>query len=124
MLLAEDDAEMRWLVAHALRKEGYEVVEVIDGARLQAEITSRILRSGKLDVDLLVSDVRMPGGDGLELAEVLQAASIGVPLILMTGFGDEDTRRRVAALGAVLFDKPFALDELRAAAVRLAPPLR
>jgi len=123
--VAEDDVEMRHLVARALRKDGYDVVEVGDGDRLMLEVTTRLMRNGSLtDVDLVVTDVRMPGRDGLEIAEVLRGATFRVPLILMTGFGDDEVRRRAAALGAVLFDKPFRLEDLRAAAVALVPPVR
>ena len=116
---------MRCLVARALRKDGYDVVEVGDGESLMREVTSRLMRFGALDeVDLVVSDVRMPGRDGLEIAEVLRGATFRVPLILMTGFGDDEVRRRAASLGAVLFDKPFRLEDLRAAAVALVPPTR
>jgi CheY-like chemotaxis protein len=125
VLVAEDDAEMRCLVAWALRKDGYDVVEVGDGDALMRAVTSQLMSFGSLDgVDLVVTDVRMPGRDGLEIAEVLRGATYRVPLILMTGFGDDDVRRRAASLGAVLFDKPFRLDDLRAAAVALAPPTR
>lgn len=125
VLVAEDDAEMRILVARALRKDGYDVIEVADGVRLMLELTDRLMRFGSLgDVDLVVTDVRMPGRDGLEIAEILHGMTRRVPVILMTGFGDEDVRRRAVALGAVLFDKPFRLDDLRAAAVALVPPTR
>lgn len=115
---------MRWLVARALRKEGYDVVELADGERLRLEITTRILQKGELDVELIVTDVRMPGRDGLELVETLAAAALRVPIIVMTAFSDDDARRRTARIGATLFDKPFALDDLRDAALRLAPPRR
>jgi DNA-binding response OmpR family regulator len=125
VLVAEDDPEMRFLVARALRKDGYDVVEVGDGDALMLEVTNRLMRFGVLsDVDLVVTDVRMPGRDGLEIAEVLRGATYRVPLILMTGFGDDEIRRRAASLGAVLFDKPFRLEDLRAAAVALVPPMR
>lgn len=125
VLVAEDDPEMRFLVVRALRKEGYEVVEVGDGERLMIELTSRLMRFGALvGLDLVVTDIRMPGRDGIEVAEILRGATLRVPVILMTGFGDEEVRKRAASLGAVLFDKPFRLEDLRAAAVALVPPVR
>lgn len=125
MLVAEDDPEMRSLVARALRKDGYEVIEVGDGVHLMLEVTNRLMKNGTLDdVDLVVTDVRMPGRDGLEVAELLRCAMLGVPMILMTGFADDEVRRRAASLGALFFDKPFRLDDLRAAAAALVPRRR
>ena len=44
------------------------------------------------------------------------------PVILMTAFGDDSTRRRAEALGAILFDKPFDVDDLRTIALNLITP--
>lgn len=124
VLLAEDDPEMRWLVAHALRRDGYDVVEARDGDELYREITTRILRHGDPNVDLIVTDVRMPGQSGLEIVELLRAVAVRVPLIVMTAFGDDEVRERAGAVGAVLLDKPFDLADLRAAAGLLVLALR
>ena len=56
----------------------------------------------------------MPVCSGLQILEALRQAHWRTPVILMTAFGDEATRKRAAALAAVLFDKPFELDDLRA----------
>jgi len=71
-------------------------------------------------VDIIVSDVRMPICSGLELIERMFEARWRIPCILMTAFGDDDIRRRAAAVGALLLDKPLSLDELREAVGRLA----
>ena len=119
VLLAEDDPEMRWLVARTLRRDGYDVVEVEDGDELYREITMRIVRTGTPDIDLIVTDVRMPGRSGLEIVELLRGADHDVPVILMTAFGEEALRERASSTGAVLLDKPFALPDLRTAAMLL-----
>jgi DNA-binding response OmpR family regulator len=66
-------------------------------------------------VDLLISDVRMPTCTGMQILEQLRAAHWQTPVILMTAFGDAATRQHAKALGAVLFDKPFDIDDLRTA---------
>lgn len=120
ILLAEDDVPMRQLVAEALKKDGYDVVEVSDGGRLLVTLARQFAHNdGAMSVDLLVSDVRMPICTGLQILEQLRAARCGIPIILMTAFGDEATRRKARSLGAVLIDKPFPLVELRAAVARL-----
>jgi CheY-like chemotaxis protein len=120
VIVAEDDPEMRRLVVEALRKDGHHVTEAADGGRLLVQIAEAFDRDPSLSaVDVIVSDVRMPVCNGIELLERLADARWRVPVILMTAFGDEDTRKRAERIGAVLFDKPLSLDALRAAVKRL-----
>ena len=115
VLVADDDADMRRLVSRALRRDGCDVVEVVDGEHLHVALTARILQASSPDIDLLVTDVRMPGRSGLEVVEMLRGSALRVPVIVMTAFGDEETKDRARRAGAILFDKPFGLDDLRAA---------
>jgi CheY-like chemotaxis protein len=122
VLVAEDDAEMRHVVADTLRDDGYEVVELVDGGRLLVDIAAYIKAGGEgAAVDLIVSDIRMPICTGLQILEALRAAHWHTPVILMTAFGDAATRKRAEDLMAVLFDKPFDLDDLRTAIANLLP---
>lgn len=122
VLLAEDDAQMRCLVAEALRADGLEVVELSDGGRLLVDIAAR-LKTGRGDasIDLIVSDIRMPICTGLQILGALRDAHWHTPVILMTAFGDEATRKHAESLRAVLFDKPFDLDDLRTAVANMLP---
>jgi CheY-like chemotaxis protein len=120
VLVAEDDPEMRRLVVEALRKDGHEVAEAADGGRLLVKISELFDRDPSLSlVDVIVADMRMPVCSGLELLERLAEARWRVPFILMTAFGDEDTRRRAERVGAVFLDKPLSLEVLRGAVRRL-----
>ncbi len=122
ILLAEDDAEMRRIVADALRGDGYDVVELADGGRLLVDIAARFKASeGGESLDLIVSDIRMPICTGLQILAALRDAHWRTPVILMTAFGDDSTRRYAESLSAVLFDKPFDLDDLRTAVANLLP---
>jgi len=114
ILLAEDDAEMREMIAATLRSDGYEVIVARNGAELVARLSEGF--------DLLLSDVRMPACSGLFVLEGLRRARSNVPVILMTAFGDEATRARVEASDAILFDKPFDIDDLRTAVLHLLTP--
>lgn len=122
ILLAEDDDEMRNLIARKLRRAGYDVIEAIDGARLAALLDEcrhgPLLADGRL-VELVVSDIRMPGLTGIEAVSLLRSTDWSVPVILITAFGDRDTHSEAMRLGAVLLDKPLDLDELVFAARRL-----
>ena len=121
VLVAEDDLEMRRLVVEALRGDGYEVHEAADGGRLLVQVTAQY-HHANAEVDLIISDIRMPICTGLQILEGLRDAHWTVPVILMTAFGDDATRARAEALGAILFDKPFAMDDLRTAVLNLVPP--
>jgi DNA-binding response OmpR family regulator len=116
VLVAEDDPEMRRLVVEALRGDGYEVLEARDGGRLLVELAQELAGGSRPDlVDLLVTDLRMPICNGLQIVEQLRAARCPTPVVMMTAFGDATTRDRALALGALLFDKPFDVDDLRTA---------
>ena len=114
--VAEDDREMRSLVAEALRRDGHDVTELVDGATLLVRIARQYrIKEPAEKLDLVVSDIRMPVISGIAILKGLRDAHCATPVILMTAFGDEATRREAEKLGAVLFDKPFKLAVLRQA---------
>lgn len=110
ILVAEDDADVRFLLRLVLREVG-EVVEVADGAAaLEA------LQAGGYDLALL--DVGLPRLDGWEVLTALGTPSI--PILLVTGRVETEVADRAAALGAAgTVVKPFDIAELRASAQRL-----
>ncbi len=122
VLVAEDDAEMRRLVVEALTMDGYAVEEAPDGGRLLVRAAAHYSDRHRIaDLDLIVSDIRMPICSGLQILQGLRDSHWQVPVILMTAFGDEGTRARAERLGAILFDKPFDIDDLRTAVRALVP---
>jgi DNA-binding response OmpR family regulator len=115
VLVAEDDTNMRELVADILRKDGLEVQEIPDGRTLMRLVeASRSSREGAA-IDLIVSDVRMPFCSGLDVLERIRLTGCATEVLLMTAFGEQSLRARVRALGGRLLDKPFALRALREA---------
>ena len=116
VLLAEDDDDMRSLVAQALRGAGFHVIEARDGSDLVRHIDKLVLNPKEgAAVDLIVSDVRLPGRSGLNVLAGLRAADWATPVILMTAFGDSPLRSEALRLGAVtVLDKPFNMSELLA----------
>jgi DNA-binding response OmpR family regulator len=119
VLVAEDDPQMRRLVADVLLKEGYDVEELADGKELLLRVVEAFLphhpHSG---IDVVVTDMRMPFCSGLDVLKKLRVAHRPTPVLVMTAFGEEDLRSRVRDLGGLLLDKPFTPHALRAA-VRL-----
>jgi DNA-binding response OmpR family regulator len=115
VLLAEDDYEMRTLLAMALRKSGYKVIECSDGTKMVAHLVAFLLPDeyASEPVDLIISDIRMPGVTGLEVLEAKHEIENFPPMILITAFGDEDTHAVANQFGAAaIFDKPFDVDVL------------
>lgn len=116
LLLAEDDFELRELLACVLRADGHEVVEARDGNELWALLSRATDTEGDPRFSLVVSDVRMPGLTAFDVLSQLQRALTETPVILITAFGDQTTHLRALRLGASrVFDKPFDCDELREA---------
>ena len=120
ILLAEDDTEMRRLVTEVLQRDGYEVREAADGGRLLVQVTAQYREAGA-DIDLIISDNRMPICTGLQILQGLRDVLCAVPMILMTAFIDDRTRATAEALGAIVFDKPFDIDDLRTAVQNVLP---
>jgi CheY-like chemotaxis protein len=120
VLLVEDDAEMRRFLASALRGDGLQVVEAANGDDALDWLGPWALE-GNLEAapDLIVSDIRLPYFSGLEILEGVGIAADLVPVILITGFPDEDTIAQALALGAeCVLSKPFDIAELRRAVWR------
>ena len=116
VLVAEDDEQMRGLLVESLGKDGYELIALPDGGRLLVTLAHEMVDDQGVGMaDLVVSDVRMPVCTGLQILEQLRAARWTIPVVLITAFGDPATHERARALGAVLFDKPFDVDDLRTA---------
>lgn len=121
LLLAEDDGPFRFLLASALRKDGYQIVAVSNGVDLLDLLGDSLSQDGTLaPFDLVLSDLRMPGWLGMEaLAKVGRNPGMP-PFILFTAFGDEDTHKRALEIGALtLLDKPFDIDYLRELAAQV-----
>ena len=99
VLVVEDEELLRIIVNDELREAGFEVMEAEDGGKALA-----ILTSGRR-VDLLFTDIRMPGGlSGWDVAEQARALRPDLPVIYATGFSDECPR---IVEGARFFKKPY-----------------
>jgi DNA-binding response OmpR family regulator len=117
ILLVEDDPEMRAMLCGYLRRNGYVVIEAANGDDAIDWLGPGVLE-GDLErtPDLVVSDIRLPYLTGLEILEGLRVSPTPVPVILITGFGDDETHAAALAIGAeCVLDKPFDLIDLRRA---------
>ena len=105
ILLVDDDSTTLRNLALFLRSEGYEVDEAHNGS----EASERLAEDG---VDLLVSDVMMPGINGLRLLERAQCVAPDVPVLLMSAFANIDPDQLKKLGAADLIEKPLLLDDL------------
>ena len=112
LLIAEDDQDMRSLLCDELWDLGVSIREAADG--------DEALRS-VLDAcpTLILTDLRMPAG-GLDYIARLRTFAPGVPIVLLTSFGDPKTKADALAIGVeAYFDKPVRLSELKETVRRL-----
>jgi CheY-like chemotaxis protein len=123
VVVAEDDGEFRRLLAEVLWREGYRVIEASDGYDLMHQIVIHIVSNERHDpLDLVVSDVRMPGSSGLDVLSCARTAGYSVPFILITAFGDGEIHSRARSLdAAAVLDKPFDVPDLVELVRVLAP---
>ncbi|HXU81831.1 MAG TPA: response regulator [Polyangia bacterium] len=114
ILLAEDDPELRSLLAEALRRDGHLVMEVSNGVALDDVIRELAAQSPVHADEIVISDVRMPGRTGLSVLQSHRGCPWCPRFIFMTGFGDDELRAEAVDLGAAaVIEKPFEFDELR-----------
>lgn len=93
LLVADDDRVVLFTLAEGLREAGFEVTEARDGLRALELCWDH-------DFDLALLDIRMPGLDGLELAQRLRDET-SVPFLFFSAYDDEDMVKRAVELGAL-----------------------
>jgi len=112
VLLVEDETEVRNLLRTTLERAGYDVTAVANGAAALAAIGA-----GTAPFDLLLTDIVMPGIDGIELADRVRALWPDLPVLFMSGYTERKVAGRSRALpeGASVIAKPFRMGELEKA---------
>lgn len=105
ILVVDDEADIRELFREELEESGAKVVEAENG-----NLAFEVFEKG--GVDVIISDIRMPGGDGVDLVKKVKAKNSTIPIYLITGFADY-TGNELKLLGveAVVF-KPFDISEV------------
>lgn len=109
ILLTEDDEAVRAFVGRALALDGHQVVEAADG-----EEGFDCLQEHRGAFDLLLSDIKMPFMDGIELAHTAKSSWPDLKILMMTGYADQ--RERADSLSRIVVDvvaKPFTLAQIR-----------
>jgi len=115
ILIAEDDADFRELMAVGLQADGHETVAVSNGIDLlKALAQDRASDSQTEAFDLVISDVRMPGCSGIDAVAKLGHGPGVPPVLLISAFADDELCARAHEIGVLdILDKPFDVDDLR-----------
>src|SRR6478752_10118123 len=105
ILLADDEERYRELIAHVLTKAGYEVLQAADGI----EALSLLQKS---NVNLVISDILMPGLNGYTLVARIRAKWPQMPVILTTGFLPQDAAKNMMNGSVDFIPKPIDPEKL------------
>jgi len=118
ILLVDDDPDIRSLTRTFLAHEGYSVL-----SSGEAERALQIFRAVP-QIDLLVTDLYMPGRSGMELARELKAMRPELPVLMISGgLLDGDQEEKLQAVGWSFLAKPFRLPELLSTVHRILAPV-
>ncbi|WKZ33805.1 MAG: sigma-54 dependent transcriptional regulator [Thermodesulfobacteriota bacterium] len=108
ILIIDDEPLMRISIGDALKDEGYEVSDAATGREGLA-----VARDGITPFDIVITDLRLPDIDGLEVLKSLRKSSPEAMVVLITAFGAVETAVEAMKYGAYDYvTKPFAMDEL------------
>ncbi|MDB5986458.1 MAG: hybrid sensor histidine kinase/response regulator, partial [Nevskia sp.] len=109
ILVVDDDDGIRTLLVEILGELQYRVIEAADGNLAAAQLESGV------PIDLLITDVGLPGINGREVAQIGRSAHPGLKVLMITGYGDNSlVRKQQLEPGTELMSKPFSLEALTA----------
>ncbi|MCY3021613.1 MAG: response regulator, partial [Planctomycetota bacterium] len=108
VLLVEDHETTRITLAGVIERESCKVTAVASGGAAREKLREE-------EFDLVITDLRLPDADGMEILEEAKRLSAGTPVIIITGYGSEDTAVQAMKKGAFNYlSKPIDLNRLRA----------
>lgn len=111
IIVVEDEKPALNTVTFLLRGEGHSVLPFDNGEHAFRRI-KRILEDGER-IDLIITDLQMPGQDGLSLIDNIQKLGCNIPIIVITGYGSKEILIELLRKGCVEYlDKPFGPDQL------------
>ncbi|MGH7093729.1 MAG: response regulator [Stellaceae bacterium] len=115
ILIVDDEPDVAELFRQRFRREARQGIYVLHFAASGEEALDRL--DGEIEPQLIVilSDINMPGMDGLELLRAVKQRRPDLPVMMVTAYGDDERRRRAAEYGAFEFvTKPVDFDRLKA----------
>jgi DNA-binding NtrC family response regulator len=114
LLIIDDNEEILTSLKSFLSKKGYEVVSASNG--LDA---LKLLEAATVDFDLVVTDLVMPNISGVAVTAIIKKQNLKMPVIAITGYGEQPEALAREVHADVVMEKPFKLDALERAVIRL-----
>src|SRR3954451_9089353 len=115
ILVVDDEADVAELFRQRFRRETRQGTYVLHYAASGMEALERLSEAIEPTLIAVLSDINMPGMDGLELLAEIKERFPGLPVMMVTAYGDDERRRRAADHGASEFiTKPVDFDHLKA----------
>jgi len=106
VIIVDDQRATAWALAESLTEDGYETVT--------AGSSEEALKLGLEDCDALITDLRLPGMNGIELMSAVRRQRRSMPSILITAYGSNDVIASARKAGAVgCFPKPFKIEDIK-----------
>ncbi len=116
VLVVDDEPDLEVLFRQQFRRELRAQRFVMNFAGSAAQALNRISDTGEQTLILILSDINMPGMNGLEMLPELRARRPDVPVIMITAYGDAETRKTALERGAqALLTKPIDFGQVRQA---------
>jgi len=106
VMIVDDQRATAWALAESLTEDGYETAT--------AGSSEEALKIGLEDYDALITDLRLPGMNGIELMSAVRRQRRSMPSILITAYGSNDVIASATKAGAVgCFSKPFKIEDIK-----------
>lgn len=113
ILVVDDEELVRWSIMKVLQRGNYDVATASSAEEAREKI-------GTSNFDLVITDKKLPGADGFALAQLVKKNSPDCPVVMITAYGDEDSRTHAKEIGIDYFlDKSTDLAEILWIATRI-----
>jgi CheY-like chemotaxis protein len=124
ILIVDDEPDVADLFRQRFRREARQGTYVLHFALSAAEALERLSGDIRPQLIVILSDINMPGMDGLALLREIKTRRPDLPVMMVTAYGDEERRRRAAEYGAAEFvTKPVDFDFLKERLRQLHAPI-
>jgi len=115
ILVVDDEPDIAEMFRQRFRREARQGTYVLHFAASGEEALDKLADGVRPELIVILSDINMPGMDGLTLLREIKASRPDLPVMMVTAYGDDERRRRAGELGAAEFiTKPVDFDQLKA----------
>ena len=121
ILIVDDEPDVAEMFRQRFRREARQGTYVLHFARSGEEALDKLENGVRPELIVILSDINMPGMDGLSLLREIKSRRPELPVMMVTAYGDDERRRQAEEAGALQFlSKPVDFDTLKAELRRLS----